>query len=45
MPVKKKDKRPAWTGYWLLGRRPFADEQWLLRWREFKKELSLRVPR
>ena len=46
MTVKKKPKpRPAWTGYWLLTRRPFADDQWLRRWNRFKAELRLKIPR
>lgn len=46
MPHKKKPApRPAWTGYWLLGRRPFEDEEWVRRWIRFKQELRLKVPR
>ena len=46
MADKKKPKpRPAWASYWLLDRRPFEDDQWLLRWQRLKEELRLKVQR
>jgi len=46
MPKKNKEPvRPAWTGYWLLRRRPFSDDAWLRRWTQFKQELRLKTQR
>lgn len=46
MPRRKKPKAPAsWTAYSLLGRRPFYDAKWLLRWIRLKEELRLKLAR
>ena len=44
-PKRKPKPRPAWTGYWLLDRRPFEDDQWLRRWTRLKEELRLKLGR
>jgi hypothetical protein len=44
---KKKPKAAVapWPAYWLLGRRPFEDARWLLRWLRLKEELRLKLAR
>lgn len=42
---KKRRASSTWATYWLLGRRPFEDARWLLRWIRLKEELRLKLGR